>query len=186
MASAIVGGPIDIHSGGEDLRFPHHENEIAQAEAYYHQSCGCNFQWVNYFLHSGHLDIKGRKMSKSLKNFKTIKEELQDISARQMRLLFVLQNWERRISYSDSAKEELRARESHVVNFLANMHAALRSVSGDASAPLRWGEAEQALQRALDEAHDKVHERLLDSIDTRGAMDAISTLIRSAHSYLDQ
>lgn len=73
MASAIVGGPIDIHSGGEDLRFPHHENEIAQAEAYYHQSCGCNFQWVNYFLHSGHLDIKGRKMSKSLKNFKTIK-----------------------------------------------------------------------------------------------------------------
>ncbi len=86
MASTIIGQKLDIHSGGEDLRFPHHDNELAQAEAYYHSPgseagtsgnshmCGCdNHQWVNYFLHSGHLSIEGLKMSKSLKNFTTIR-----------------------------------------------------------------------------------------------------------------
>ena len=71
MASRIIGEQLDIHSGGEDLRFPHHDNELAQAEAHYH-TCGCQ-QWVNYFLHTGHLSIEGLKMSKSLKNFVTIR-----------------------------------------------------------------------------------------------------------------
>ena len=71
MASNIVGQTLDIHTGGEDLRFPHHDNELAQAEAFYHD-CGCS-QWVNYFLHTGHLSIEGLKMSKSLKNFITIR-----------------------------------------------------------------------------------------------------------------
>lgn len=71
MASSIIGPKLDIHTGGEDLRFPHHDNELAQAEAYYHAD-GCS-QWVNYFLHAGHLNIEGLKMSKSLKNFVTIR-----------------------------------------------------------------------------------------------------------------
>ncbi|THH17870.1 hypothetical protein EW146_g3010 [Bondarzewia mesenterica] len=67
MASAIFGDNMDIHSGGIDLAFPHHDNEMAQSEAYH--ECGA---WVNYFLHTGHLHIEGLKMSKSLKNFITI------------------------------------------------------------------------------------------------------------------
>lgn len=54
--------PIDIHSGGCDLKFPHHDNEIAQSEAYY----DCD-NWINNFWHTGHLHIAGKKMSKSLK-----------------------------------------------------------------------------------------------------------------------
>ncbi|XP_057563003.1 probable cysteine--tRNA ligase, mitochondrial isoform X2 [Hippopotamus amphibius kiboko] len=70
IASLVFGSRLDIHSGGIDLAFPHHENEIAQCEAF-HQ---CQ-QWGNYFLHSGHLHMKGKeeKMSKSLKNYITIK-----------------------------------------------------------------------------------------------------------------
>ena len=60
---------MDIHAGGSDLKFPHHDNELAQSEAYYD-----NHQWVNYFFHAGHLHIKGLKMSKSLKNFITIRQ----------------------------------------------------------------------------------------------------------------
>jgi cysteinyl-tRNA synthetase len=71
MASAVIGAEVDIHTGGEDLRFPHHDNELAQAEAHFHCQ-GCT-QWVHYFLHSGHLGIEGLKMSKSLKNFITIR-----------------------------------------------------------------------------------------------------------------
>jgi cysteinyl-tRNA synthetase len=73
MASSIIGDTLDIHTGGEDLRFPHHDNELAQAEAHYHAQGCC--QWVNYFMHSGHLGIEGLKMSKSLKNFVTIRWE---------------------------------------------------------------------------------------------------------------
>jgi len=71
---------------GADLKFPHHDNELAQAEA-----CFDCKQWVNYFLHSGHLDIDGLKMSKSLKNFITIKDTFGKFSAKQLRLLFLLQ-----------------------------------------------------------------------------------------------
>lgn len=63
--------PIDIHSGGCDLRFPHHDNEMAQSEAYY----GCD-NWIQHFWHTGHLHIDKLKMSKSLKNFLTIREIL--------------------------------------------------------------------------------------------------------------
>lgn len=76
MASDILGAVLDIHSGGEDLRFPHHDNELAQSEAFFGSQ-----QWVNYFIHSGHLHINGCKMSKSLKNFITIKVYQLKISA---------------------------------------------------------------------------------------------------------
>jgi cysteinyl-tRNA synthetase len=74
MASAVIGEAIDIHGGGIDLRFPHHDNELAQSTAYHSDpSSECtkchDVKWVNYFLHCGHLSISGLKMSKSLKNF---------------------------------------------------------------------------------------------------------------------
>jgi cysteinyl-tRNA synthetase len=57
MCSDVIGKVVDVHCGGEDLKFPHHDNELAQSEAYFgHQ------QWVNYFLHSGHLHIDGLKV----------------------------------------------------------------------------------------------------------------------------
>ena len=71
MAGDVLGERLDIHSGGIDLAFPHHDNEIAQCEGYFN----CK-QWVNYFLHAGHLHIEGQKMSKSLKNFVTIQVNL--------------------------------------------------------------------------------------------------------------
>lgn len=77
MADTILGYPIDMHTGGIDLKFPHHENEIAQTEGYHDDK-----QWVNYFVHSGHLHIDGMKMSKSLKNFIKIKTMVKKYSAR--------------------------------------------------------------------------------------------------------
>jgi cysteinyl-tRNA synthetase len=69
MASEVLGSVLDIHGGGIDLKFPHHDNELAQSEAYWTSGK----QWVNYFIHTGHLGIQGLKMSKSLKNFTTIR-----------------------------------------------------------------------------------------------------------------
>jgi len=97
MASAICGESLDIHTGGVDLKFPHHDNELAQAEAYFNNS-----HWVRYFLHSGHLTIAGCKMSKSLKNFITIQDALKKHSSRQLRLAFLLHSWKDTLDYSDN------------------------------------------------------------------------------------
>lgn len=95
MASAIFQKfPMDIHSGGVDLKFPHHDNEIAQSEAFYN----CD-NWVNHFWHTGHLHIEGLKMSKSLKNFITIKAILKDYSMRQVRWLMLNHNWANEMTF---------------------------------------------------------------------------------------
>ena len=104
MASDRLGAHIDVHSGGIDLAFPHHDNELAQSEAYWldnnhhHQH-----QWVNYFLHMGHLSIQGSKMSKSLKNFTTIREALSrgDWTPRGLRIVFLLGAWKEGIEITD-------------------------------------------------------------------------------------
>merc|ERR1711902_412329 len=100
MASSILGESIDIHTGGYDLKFPHHDNELAQSEAYFD-----NDNWIRYFLHSGHLTIAGCKMSKSLKNFITIQEALKQHTARQLRLAFLMHSWKDTLDYSENAME---------------------------------------------------------------------------------
>lgn len=100
MASAICGPTLDIHTGGVDLKFPHHDNEIAQSEAYFNES-----EWVKYFLHSGHLTIAGCKMSKSLKNFVTIQDALSQYTARQLRFAFLLHSWKDTLDYSSNTME---------------------------------------------------------------------------------
>lgn len=95
MASDICGDQIDIHTGGVDLKFPHHDNELAQSEAYYD-----NHDWVKYFLHTGHLTISGCKMSKSLKNFVTIQQALEKHTSTQLRLAFLLHSWKDTLDYS--------------------------------------------------------------------------------------
>jgi cysteinyl-tRNA synthetase len=102
MASSLIGEQMDIHSGGFDLKFPHHDNELAQAEAYYNTGK----PWINYFLHSGHLTISGCKMSKSLKNFITIKEALKKNTARQLRFAFLLHSWKDTLDYSDNTMND--------------------------------------------------------------------------------
>jgi cysteinyl-tRNA synthetase len=83
MAETILGKTFDIHGGGQDLQFPHHENEIAQSEAYN------NCKFANYWLHNGFLNINDEKMSKSLGNFKTIRQILEEYDAEVIRF-FVL------------------------------------------------------------------------------------------------
>lgn len=94
MASDVLGSRMDIHSGGIDLAFPHHDNELAQSEAYFCEHGKGEHTWVNYFLHMGHLSISGSKMSKSLKNFQTIEDALAtNYTPRSMRIVFLMGKW---------------------------------------------------------------------------------------------
>lgn len=101
QCSEILGSTADIHTGGVDLKFPHHDNEIAQVEA-----CFKSDHWINFFLHAGHLTIEGCKMSKSLKNFITIRDALKKNTATQLRLAFLLHSWNSTLDYSDNTMKE--------------------------------------------------------------------------------
>ncbi|KAL3319624.1 hypothetical protein Ciccas_001693 [Cichlidogyrus casuarinus] len=116
MASGCLGESMDIHSGGVDLKFPHHDNELAQSEA-----CLGHSHWVRYFLHSGHLTIDNCKMSKSLKNFITIRQALLQHSPRQIRLAFLLHGWKDTLDYGTNTMSEALALDRAFYDFTFNV-----------------------------------------------------------------
>jgi cysteinyl-tRNA synthetase len=103
MSCALLGKTFDIHGGGADLQFPHHENEIAQSE-------GANGQKLaNYWMHNGFLNIDNEKMSKSLGNFFTIREVLEKFDAQTLRFFLVRTHYRSPFNYSDAHLDDARA-----------------------------------------------------------------------------
>ncbi|KAL8801970.1 MAG: hypothetical protein Q9200_006750 [Gallowayella weberi] len=184
MASDVLGSRIDIHSGGIDLAFPHHDNELAQSEAYWCDSQHKEqHQWVNYFLHMGHLSIAGAKMSKSLKNFKTIREELSQKDgwdSRGLRIIFLLGSWKEGIEITEDIKLAAYSWEDKVNNFFF-----LMKKMSDRQASSPTDNIDRSLEQALQKAKDDVDAALCDSFNTPSAMKAISDLI-SAYNSTDQ
>lgn len=172
-----AGGAIDIHSGGVDLRFPHHDNEIAQSEAFLEHN-----QWVNYFLHTGHLNIDGLKMAKTLKNFIKINDGIGRYGARAMRMLFLLYKYNAPMDYSESVMELVASIEKPIAEFFGNVKAALRSLSVDGRA--KWGGREHEFSGVLEATKEAVRAALADDFDTPAAMDAIRALIKDCNKYM--
>ncbi|KAL3921472.1 MAG: hypothetical protein SGILL_002730 [Bacillariaceae sp.] len=177
MASNVIGENLDIHGGGVDLMFPHHDNEMAQAEAY-HQCC----QWVNYFLHAGHLHIKGLKMSKSLKNFITIRQALKEHSPRQLRLMFLMQPWDKSMNYSDQTVDDARAKEKYFKNFFGAVKSVLRN--DFVQEHQGWTPTDRALWETLNAAQGKVHSSLQDNFKTYEVIQHLVDLVQECNKYL--
>lgn len=178
MASAKFGKQMDIHSGGVDLAFPHHDNELAQSEAYWTHAHGHGHnQWVNYFLHMGHLSIQGSKMSKSLKNFTTIREALDDDywTPRSLRIVFLLGGWKDGVEITEDLINAGNSWEEKVNNFFVKVKDPL-AVQNSPSNP------DTSLAAALEEAKKTSHEHLCDSFNTSGVMSTISELISKYNS----
>lgn len=179
MASHVLGRELDIHSGGIDLAFPHHDNELAQSEA-----CFDNQQWISYFLHTGHLHIEGHKMSKSLKNFITIKDALKLFTPRQLRLAFAMQQWNAPLDFKLSLPH-VKALELALTNFFRNVKALERDqTQRDASKHV--GTAEAALLDALRDAKRDVHAAFSDNLNTPLALQLLAQLVQSANEYIAQ
>lgn len=182
MASEVLGTQIDIHSGGVDLMFPHHDNELAQSEA--HHECA---QWINYFFHTGHLHISGLKMSKSLKNFITIDQALQQFTPRQLRLAFLLQLWSARMDFKDSFMTEVKNVEGTFNNFFAAMKANIRALQGRGEAfsdgQHHYGTSEKELMFHLKQAQTAFRKAMSDSFDTPSGMNILLDLVSKANIY---
>jgi cysteinyl-tRNA synthetase len=126
MSCALLGEHFDIHGGGQDLQFPHHENEIAQSEG----ASGRKF--VNYWMHNGFVRVDDEKMSKSLGNFFTVREILKKFDAEVVRFFIVRAHYRSRINYSDAHLEDAKGA-------LTRLYTALRGTS--VSSPgVDWGE----------------------------------------------
>jgi cysteinyl-tRNA synthetase len=177
MASDVIGENLDIHGGGVDLMFPHHDNEMAQAEAY-HQCC----QWVNYFLHAGHLHIKGLKMSKSLKNFITIRQALEEHSPRQLRLMFLMQPWDKSMNYSDQTVDDAKAKEKYFKNFFGAVKSLLRN--DFVREHQGWTPADRALYETLNTTQQRVHASLLDNFKSYEVIQHLVDLVQECNKYL--
>ncbi|KAF7315877.1 DALR-2 domain-containing protein [Mycena indigotica] len=200
MASAILGDNMDIHSGGVDLAFPHHDNEMAQSEVFhqfvdfplfltwaqkaYHE-CGA---WVNYFLHTGHLHIEGLKMSKSLKNFITIDEILQKYTARQLRLAFLTQLWNVKVDFTHSVMTgEIRGLETTINNFFTNVTALVSQARADATTSdgyHHYEAPERELRTVLYDSQYAFRVALCDSFNTPAAIGVLKDLISRTNVYI--
>ncbi|PNS21145.1 cysteine-tRNA ligase [Sphaceloma murrayae] len=185
MASDILGKQFDIHSGGIDLAFPHHDNELAQSEAYWAKSGKDSKQWVNYFLHMGHLSIQGAKMSKSLKNFTTVREALArgDWTSRSLRIAFLLGSWRDGLEITPEVISAGNAWEERVTNFFLKArdlerHPTSSQPNGDSTV----SSSDDTIRKALESAKDKVHAAFCDSFDTPTAMRSLSDLVSAYNS----
>uniref|UniRef100_A0A9J7XVB8 Cysteine--tRNA ligase, cytoplasmic n=1 Tax=Cyprinus carpio carpio TaxID=630221 RepID=A0A9J7XVB8_CYPCA len=179
MAGSILGESMDIHGGGFDLRFPHHDNELAQSEAYFE-----NDHWVRYFLHAGHLTIAGCKMSKSLKNFITIKDALAKHTARQLRLAFLMHSWKDTLDYSNNTMESAIQFERFINEFFLNVKDILRSPTDITGQFEKWEAEEIELNKSFYEKKTSVHEALCDNIDTRSALEEMRALVGQSNTYM--
>ena len=116
MSAAILGQPLDIHGGGKDLIFPHHENEIAQSEA------AAEKEFVRYWMHNGFVNIDSEKMSKSLGNFFTIREVLEKYRPEVVRFFLLSTHYRSPLDFSDTALTEAETRYGRFMNLFARAH----------------------------------------------------------------
>jgi cysteinyl-tRNA synthetase len=193
MCSDILGEAVDINGGGIDLNFPHHENQLAQSEAHYDIK-----QWVNYFVHTGHLHIDGLKMSKSLKNFITIRAALKMYTARQIRFLFLLHQWSDPMDLTPVQEgdavtgfQQMEAAviaEKTFVEFFHSVKGALRGLGCAAGYSVHqehtWNDEERVLSASIDSARAGVHAAMLDNINTPGVIKSLKELIGAVNKYL--
>jgi cysteinyl-tRNA synthetase len=129
MSSKLLGEHFDLHGGGEDLQFPHHENEIAQSEGAMGPDSGGKF--VNYWMHNAFIQVDREKMSKSLGNFFTVREVLKKYDAEVVRFFILRAHYRSPVNYSDQNLDDAK-------NALTRLYTALKDFSGSSS--VDWSE----------------------------------------------
>ena len=175
MSKKYLGEQIDIHAGGEDLIFPHHENEIAQSEA----ANGKTF--ANYWMHNGFLNIDNKKMSKSLGNFFTVREIGEKYDLQVLRFFMLSAHYRSPINFSAELMEASKNGLERIITCAERLKELLNKVSGDALT-----EAEQENKKSVDELVAKFEAAMDDDFNTADAVSAIFELVKLANSTANE
>ena len=174
MSMRFLGPSFDIHGGGKDLVFPHHENEIAQSE------CANGCQFVKYWLHNGFVNINSEKMSKSLGNFFTIRAVLELFDPEVLRFFILQAHYRSPLDYSDQNLREAQTGLSRIYEALAALDEALAkppAAGVDAPSQTELDEKARLLLPRFREAMD-------DDFNTAQALGVLFDLVRTINRYL--
>jgi cysteinyl-tRNA synthetase len=174
MSSKYLGDTFDIHSGGNDLIFPHHENEIAQSEGLTGKPL------ARYWVHNGMLQTKGGKMSKSLGNIKSIRELLQKYSPNAIRLYLLSAHYRAPLELNDNSLDEASSAVERIKNCISLTK---RLSSQNQIITDELNEREKELNDFINKAVQKFEESMDNDFNTPGALGAIFELITSANKF---
>mgnify|MGYP001280707460 FL=1 len=174
MAMKYLGSTLDIHAGGIDLIFPHHENEIAQSEA----ATGKPF--ARFFLHNGYVNINREKMSKSLGNIVTVRELTQKYSPSVLRLAIFSAHYRSPINLDENLLQSSCQFEERIKNFLRNIGFIEEKVKDN---PPLWKEDKEEY-RKIDEFYQSFQEALADDFNTPQALGVLGEFLRLFNQYL--
>lgn len=170
MSTKYLGDTIDIHGGGQDLEFPHHENEIAQSEA----KTGKKF--VNYWLHNGFVTVgkDQEKMSKSLHNFVTVHDILKEVDPQVLRFFMASVQYRRQINYSEENLKQAATILDRFKNTLTNINYRLEDDTASEAAP--------DLAKAIEETEQKFVTAMDDDFNVQNALTAIYYLLPAVNA----
>ncbi len=176
MSIKHLGETFDIHAGGMDLQFPHHENEIAQAEA------ATGKQFVRYWMHNGFVNVNREKMSKSLGNFFTIKEILENYEPEVVRFFLLATHYRSPIDFSDQSLMDCRAAVERYYTMLEGLYAAIgRGYSGKPYKEEALSPASSELHKAVTGFNQGFEEAMDDDFNTASAVGALFEIVREVN-----
>lgn len=180
MSMEFLGKTFDIHGGGKDLVFPHHENEIAQSEG----ANGCRF--VRYWLHNGFVNINAEKMSKSLGNFFTIREVLKKYDPETLRFFILSAHYRSPIDFSDQNLEDARSGLERIYSCLAALDELLneRSQSAEIAVVERLPQVALELQEKVEQFIPRFVEAMDDDFNAAQALGILFEMVRAANRFL--
>lgn len=170
MSHKYLGDTFDIHGGGQDLIFPHHENEIAQSK------CGCGGNYARYWMHNGYININGEKMSKSLGNFFLLREVLEHYEGRVIRLFVLSAHYRKPIDFSDAELSQAKSSLERIENAL------VRAKEIEAHAD---GIDCKELAKHLEETKGKFIEEMDEDFNTAAGLGAVFELVKELNKALD-
>ncbi len=170
MANKYLGKTIDIHSGGMDLIFPHHENEVAQSEA----ANGCQF--AHYWLHNGYINVDNRKMSKSLNNFFTVRDVAKEFDYEVIRFFMLSAHYRNPINFSHDLLVQAQSGLNRIYTCIDN----LEFLKGT-----NEGKTDNSAFDGLDKFKDEFISAMDDDVNTADAISAIFDLVRFANSEIN-
>ncbi len=165
MAKKHLGDTIDIHAGGQDLQFPHHENEIAQSE------CCNGVPFANYWMHNGYITIDNEKMSKSKGNFFTVRDILEDYSGEVIRFFLLSGHYRNPINFSDALMEQAKAGLARMENAKENLKHLIANSGGEMT------DDEKAALDGYDKYREEFIAAMDDDLNTADAISAIFELV---------
>lgn len=167
MSNRYLGNTIDIHAGGQDLQFPHHENEIAQSE------CRNGHTFARYWMHNGYINVDGEKMSKSLGNFFTVRDISEKYDLGLVRFFLLATQYRNPVNFSDTVLEQAKAGLERLTNARDNAEFILGNLDDSG---LR--DEEKDLAAGLDKYRDRFIEAMDDDLNTADAISVIFELAK--------